>query len=163
MAEKVPDPAQFAPFVLETHGLVDFGVLDVAGRWHSFSVMPEPLAPTGRAGRYDPDNGFDTRDEALADMRTIIAEYNRIRSGAPAELTIAKCAEIPAAETPMIDFAVDELLHDACDEIVRLCERVDQLRIALTDALDCPSVWCMCDSHVLLRDTEGDTDPSGWQ
>lgn len=55
---------------------MQFGVIKVGNRWHSFSITPEPDGT--RRARYDSDNTHETKGGALAEMREIVNEYLRI-------------------------------------------------------------------------------------
>ena len=77
-------------------------------------------------------------------------------------VALKQCAEIPAPTDLSLQMAADMLSADAAEEIVRLCEVIDELRVALESALTCTAIWCMCDAHELLRATEGDNEPTGW-
>lgn len=42
-----------------------------------------------------------------------------------------------------------------------LCDTVASLRAALEQALTCTAIWCMCEAHELLRNTEQAENPYG--
>lgn len=73
-------PAWVLQHVLEHHGAVDFGVVEIDGRWHSFSITPD--IDGNRRGRYAAHDGHATRAAAIADMRTIADEYDRLTGAA---------------------------------------------------------------------------------
>lgn len=65
-------------------------------------------------------------------------------------------------ETPVIDEAAwaDWSIEESYEEeLARMCTVVTELRQALTEALTCGAIWCMCDAHELLRRTEHDEWP----
>ncbi len=65
-------------------------------------------------------------------------------------------------ETPVSgeqEYAMWGVEDDFMEELQRLGEVVIELRHALAEALTCTAIWCMCESHELLRRTEGDEGP----
>jgi hypothetical protein len=56
-----------------------------------------------------------------------------------------------------VDWMDDESL---LDEVMRLASVISELRQALDQALTCTAIWCMCEAHELLRQTEIDEGPS---
>ena len=59
-------------------------------------------------------------------------------------------------EQAWVDWMDDE---DFNDEIIRLCGVISELRQALDQALTCTAIWCVCEAHELLRQTEHDEGP----
>lgn len=88
-----------------------------------------------------------------------MSEHANISEQVPDYAAITPAPPVPAADEfdeLNAALAAAEIESDTFLEVLRLRDLVAELHSALSASLTCTAIWCMCEAHQLLRDTEGE-------